>query len=81
MNQKSTSNKITITIYRGEFWKTIKNNVKSKDETKKIKLNIYYKNLKTSNLILKNNPSLPTESLDNNNMIYKFNYNNNINLY
>ena len=51
------------------------------DETKKIKLNIYYKNLKTSNLILKNNPSLPTESLDNNNMIYKFNYNNNINLY
>ena len=66
MNQKSTSNKETITIHYKNQMHTkylkeerilkniLKNNVKSKDETKKIKLNIYYKNLKkTTNLILK----------------------------
>ena len=43
---------------------TIRINVKSKDGTKKIKLNIYYKNLQNIKFYLENNPQLPTEDLD-----------------
>ena len=49
-----------------------RNNVKPTKDNVKLNLNIYYKNKKTSNFVIKNNP-MPTEKdLDKSNIIYQF---------
>ena len=50
----------------------ISSHVKPINVNDKISLVIYYKNKKTSNLILKNSPSLPTNTLKRNNVVYLF---------
>ena len=52
--------------------KIIDGHVKSLSNDKKVSLVIYYKNRKTSNLILKNNPSPATETLKRCNVVYHF---------
>ena len=47
-------------------------NVLPTDSSKKIRLIIYYKKLKTSNLIISNNSSPSTELLDSTNIVYMF---------
>ena len=52
--------------------KIIKDNVKSTDPGKKICLIVYYKSLKTKNLIMKNNMSPMKREIDKTNVIYEY---------
>ena len=49
--------------------RVIRNSVKATDDTKRIKLIIYYRNKKLRNLIIRNNPNKPTEDF---NVVYKY---------
>ena len=48
----------------------IKQNIKCTNENESIKLNIYYKNRKVSNLVMKNSPN--TTKLQRTNILYKY---------
>ena len=50
----------------------IMNNLKPVKTNKKINLNIYYKNKKTSNHVIKNNPISTVNEIEKSNLIYKF---------
>ena len=50
----------------------IKTNVNCVENKKKIRMNIYYKNLKTYNTIIKNITNSLPEQLDRTNLIYGF---------
>ena len=50
----------------------VQNNTKCNDSNKKLKLIFYYKNNKTSNLVMRNNLNQPLEPLQQKNIIYKF---------
>ena len=50
----------------------IKDNVQCTEENKKLNLIIYYKNMKTRNLVMKNNPVEKPEPLQQNNVVYEF---------
>ena len=52
--------------------KIIQENVIPTDSTTKVHLNIYYRNSKTEQLLLKNNPSPPPEDLKKRNVVYRF---------
>ena len=52
--------------------KIIKDNVKSTDPEKKVSLNVYYRSLKTKNLIMKNNMNPPKREIDKTNVIYEY---------
>ena len=50
----------------------VQNNTKCNDPNKKLKIIFYYKNNKTSNLVMRNNLNKPLEPLQQNNIIYRF---------
>ena len=50
----------------------IKNHVSPTDKSSQVKLNIYYKNKKTSQLLLRNNPAPPPSDMKKRNVVYLF---------
>ena len=50
----------------------VRNNVKCTKENEKLRILIYYKNLKTTNLIMKNNMNTETDDLRKTNVIYEY---------
>ena len=52
--------------------KIISSNVKSTDNDKKINVIIYYKNLKTANLVMKNNSNTAKRDIDKTRLIYEY---------
>ena len=52
--------------------KIIRSNVKSIDNNKKINVIIYYKNLKTANLVMKNNSNTAKRDIDKTRLIYEY---------
>ena len=51
----------------------INKNIKPKDQNRKINISIYYKNQKTKDLVMANNPNQSQNILKMTNVIYKFN--------
>ena len=50
----------------------VHNNTKCTDSDKELKIIFYYKNKKTTNLVMKNNLMPPLQPLEQTNVIYKF---------
>ena len=50
----------------------IKNHVSPSDESSKVQLHIYYKNKKTSQLLLRNSPASPSSDMKKRNVVYLF---------
>ena len=83
-NVNNNDNKNNINIFYKNQWhenykieeriikNIIKTNIKCKQSNDKINIIIYYKSIKTSNLVIKNNPSTSLDTLDTPNVIYKF---------
>ena len=82
MTNKTTINNNIKIFYKNQFHENykmderiikniIENNVKCRNQNNNIKLIFFYKNLKTSNLVIKNNLS-SMNKLDMTNIIYKF---------
>ena len=83
-NNIQKEKKNTINIYYKNNWHTnykvdervmkdiIKKNVTSKNKEEKLNLIIFYKNMKTNNLVIKNNPYNALEPLETPNIVYKF---------
>ena len=65
-NQMTSSYKIDEKVLKN----IIKQNIKCTNENESIKLNIYYKNGKVSNLVMKNSPN--TTKLQRTNILYKY---------
>ena len=65
-NQMTSSYKIDEKVLKN----IIKQNIKCTNENESIKLNIYYKNRKVSNLVMKNSPN--TTKLQRTNILYKY---------
>ena len=47
-------------------------NTKCKNDNDQLKIILYYKNKKTANLLIKNNPTSQVDTLNMNNVIYKY---------
>ena len=83
-NNNSLKEKNDIVIFYRAFYssahqederiitKIVMDNVKPVDSNKKVKLQIYYKNKKTSHLLLKNSPDIKSEALQKSHVVYKF---------
>ena len=67
-NQMNSSYKVDEKVIK----KIIKDNVKCKNENSKLQLMIYYNNMKTKNLVMRNNLSAKTRELSQTNVIYEF---------
>ncbi|XP_066937052.1 uncharacterized protein [Macrobrachium rosenbergii] len=64
---------IPSTVKTRTMKKIVMKNITPTEDSKKINIVIYYKNHRTRNLVMKNNPSLPArEPLKQKNMVYQF---------
>ena len=50
----------------------VRNNIKCQNNQEQLNIVFYYKNMKSSNLVIKNSPSRENDSLSESNVIYKF---------